>query len=660
MLTEKDAKLIYAYDAERLVIEPWGADALRVRATRSHQMPENDWALIPPPVKSAAIINIFEDHAEIINGKITGIVDKNGKITFKNQKNHVLLEEYVRNYQSASSLNIEAREFKPVLGGNYALTLRFESDPEEQIYGLGQYQQPFLNIKGCELELAQRNSQASVPFAVSSLGYGFLWNNPAVGRVSFARNMTTWTALSANIMDYWITAGDSPADILENYGQATGTVPMMPEWAMGFWQCKLRYQTQEELLGIAREYQKRHVPLSVIVIDFFHWTCQGEWKFDPQYWPDPRAMVDELSQMGVKLMVSVWPTVDHKSENYPEMAEKGFLIRTDRGQRITMEALGNTVHYDATHPGARAYLWEKIKENYYRYGIQTFWLDVAEPEYSYYDFDLYRYYLGPDVEIGNIYPLMYAKTFFDGMRAEGQENIINLLRCAWAGSQRYGTLVWSGDIGTNFESMRNQITAGLNMGMAGMPWWTTDIGGFHGGNPDDPAFRECFTRWFEYATFCPVMRLHGDRYPRSEPLGKSGGGICSSGAANEIWSYGDEVYAICKNYINIRENMKPYIMELMKQAHEKGSPVMRPLFYEFPDDKTAWQIEDQYMFGPDILVAPIMYANDRQRDVYLPAGEKWRCLWTGAVNAGGGIITAMAPIERIPVFIRDGAAVSPL
>ena len=264
----------------------------------------------------------------------------------------------------------------------------------------------------------------------------------------------------------------------------------MPDYAMGFWQCKLRYQTQEELLNVAREYKRRGLPISVIVVDFFHWTMQGEWKFDPEYWPDPDAMIKELKDMGIELMVSIWPTVDHRSENYEEMVEMGYLIRTERGHRIAMDFHGNTAHFDATNPAAREYVWDKIKKNYYDKGIKIFWLDEAEPEYTYYDFDLYRYHLGPNVQIGNIYPLMYARTFFDGMKSAGQENIINLLRCAWAGSQRYGALVWSGDIHSSFESMRNQLAAGLNMGIAGIPWWTTDIGGFHGGYPDDPEFRE--------------------------------------------------------------------------------------------------------------------------------------------------------------------------
>lgn len=670
MISTENGKLYYRFDAEQLIVEAWGRDSLRVRSTKQAEMPTDDWALINPKDNPAATVNVMDGYGTIQNGKIKATLDKNGKLIFQNQKGETLLEEFVRNRKEfqftpgvtptgfASALDIEAREFMPILGGDYTLTTRFESNPDEKLYGLGQYQQPFLNVKGCELELAHRNSQASVPFAVSSLGYGFLWNNPAVGKVSFSRNVTTWTAQSTKKLDYWITAGDNPSDIMENYASATGSVPMMPDWAMGFWQCKLRYQTQEELLTVAREYKKRGVPLSVIVIDFFHWTCQGDWKFDPKYWPDPQAMVDELNEMGVKLMVSIWPTVDHQSENFKEMEEKGFLIRTDRGHRIGMTFHGNTIHYDSTNPSAREYVWNKAKENYYKYGIELFWLDEAEPEYTYYHFDHYRYHLGPNVQIGNLYPMLYAKTFYDGMTGEGQENVINLLRCAWAGSQRYGALVWSGDIDSSFKSLRSQFTAGLNMGMAGIPWWTTDIGGFHGGNPDDPEFRECFTRWFQYGTFCPVMRLHGDREPHSEPLGTSGGGICNSGAANEIWSYGDAIYDICKDYIEIREKIKPYVSGLMEAAHEKGAPVMRPLFYDFSSDSRAWEIEDEYMFGPDILVAPVMHAGVRSRKVYLPAGSSWKNVWTDEVLTGGSEYEVDAPIEQIPLFIREGAAVT--
>lgn len=683
--SKEGSRLVFRYDREQLWIEPWGEDSLRVRATKLPAMPAEDWALLPredalPPAGgrgasasgSAAAgngaVRIGEHSATVENGAIRAEVDLTGKLSIYGRNDKLLLEEYVRNRKAfsvgagdkslegfASALDIEAREFKPLLGGDYALTVRFESDPEERLYGMGQYQQPYLNLKGCQLELAHRNSQASVPFLYSSLGYGFLWNNPGVGRVTFGRNLTSWEATSTKVMDYWFTTGDSPAAILSSYARATGSAPMMPEWAMGFWQCKLRYQTQEELLEVAREYKRRGLPISVIVVDFFHWTMQGEWKFDPDYWPDPDAMIAELEEMGIELMVSIWPTVDHRSENYAEMVEKGYLVSTDRGHRIAMDFHGSTIHFDPTNPGARDYVWRKCKANYYDRGIHLFWLDEAEPEYTYYDFDLYRYHLGPDTQIGNIFPFMYAKTFYDGMEAAGQENIINLIRCAWAGSQRYGTLVWSGDIHSSFRSMRNQFAAGLNMGMAGIPWWTTDIGGFHGGNIEDPAFRELLVRWFEWGAFCPVMRLHGVREPQTPPLGTSGGGECNSGAPNEVWSYGPDVYEILKDYLFLRERLRPYISRLMQEAHENGAPVIRPLFFEFPEDAASWECEDAYLFGPDLLVAPVMEADARSRSVYLPAGSTWTDAWTGKKTKGGQTVTADAPLERIPLFLRDEA-----
>jgi len=659
IFSKEGSRLIYRYDAETLWIEPWGDNSLRVRATKLHVMPEENWALLN--AGGSAQIDITDGFATIQNGKIKAVITKAGKLAFYNQKGEMLLNEYLRNRKDlkaeyCSALDIDAREFKPIIGGDYELSVRFESiSPDEKIYGMGQYQQPYLNLKGTDLELAHRNSQASVPFCLSSLGYGFLWNNPSVGRVTFGKNITTWYARSTKLMDYWVTAGDTPAEIEEAYAKVTGTVPMMPDFAMGFWQCKLRYQTQEELLNIAREYKRRGLPISVIVVDFFHWPLQGEWKLDPVYWPDPDAMIKELKEMGIELMVSIWPTVDYRSENFNEMMEKGFLVRTERGLRICMTFQGNTIHFDATNPGAREYVWQKCKENYYDKGIRIFWLDEAEPEYTVYDFDNYRYYLGPDLQVGNIYPLMYAKAFFDGMKAEGQENIINLIRCAWAGSQRYGALVWSGDIHSSFSSFRNQLAAGLNMGIAGIPWWTTDIGGFHGGNPEDPEFRELLVRWFEWGTFCPVMRLHGDREPKQPQVGTTGGATCRSGAPNEVWSFGEEAYEILKNYLELRERLKPYIKALMKEAHGKGTPVMRPLFYDFPDDQAAWNCEDAYMFGPDLLVAPVMYKNMEKRQVYLPAGTEWEYAWTGEKFEGGSTVTVETPLNIIPVFVRAGA-----
>lgn len=655
MIYQENNRLVFQYDAEKLWIEPWGPNALRVRATKMAKMQEQDWSLLPGKEAECKIV-IKDDGAEIVNGKIKASVSKWGKVIFYNQDGTILMEEYWRNRRDVtdpkcSAIEVEGREFQPNIGGDYHLTMRLESqDRDEKIYGMGQYQQPYLNLKGLDLELAHRNSQASIPFFISSRGYGLLWNNPAIGRAVFGGNIMSFEAFATKQLDYWVVAGDTPAEMEEAYADVTGKVPMMPEYGLGFWQCKLRYQTQEELLGIAREYKKRNLPLDLIVIDFFHWPTQGDWRFDPTYWPDPDAMVKELKEMGVELMISVWPTVDYRSENFDEMMEKGYLIRTERGLRVGMNFEGQTLHCDVTNPDARSYFWDKIKKNYYEKGIKVFWLDEAEPEFSVYDFDNFRYYQGTDLEVGNIYPLEYARTFYEGMEKEGQQNIVNLLRCAWAGSQKYGALVWSGDIASSFGSMRNQIAAGLNMGLAGIPWWTTDIGGFHGGDPNDPAFREVFARWFQWGAFCPVMRLHGDREPRQPQYGTTGGATCRSGAANEVWSYGEEVYEICKKYMTYREEMRDYTRGLMKEAHEKGTPVMRTLFYEFPEDKTAWEVEDQYMYGSKLLVAPVLEAGATTRKVYLPTGSKWENVETKETYEGGQWITAPAPIESIPVF----------
>lgn len=677
---KQDKRLFWHNEGETLCIEPWGENSLRVRSIRMGDSLETDnWALLVPKMSDSKIL-IWEEErsmpcmtkqqhkstvecASIENGKIQAQITASGKLIFYNQHKKVLLEEYARNRKDifskdCSALEVEGREFRPILGGDYAVTARFEPIIGEKLYGMGQYQQPYLDIKGCTLELAQRNSQASVPFVLSNAGYGFLWNNPAIGKVIFGKNITEWQSYSTKCLDYWITAGDTPAEIEESYAAVTGTVPMMPEYGLGFWQCKLRYQTQEELLNVAREYKKRNIPLDVIVIDFFHWPKQGDWKFDSVYWPDPDAMVQELKQLGIELMVSIWPTVEKSSDNYETMNHEGYLIRTERGLQYEMDFMAPTIHFDPTNPQARDYMWNVVKKNYYNKGIKIFWLDEAEPEYSVYDFDNFRYYKGTNMQVGNIYPAMYAKTFFDGMREAGQKNIVNLLRCAWAGSQRYGALVWSGDIASTFASMRNQLAAGLNMAIAGIPWWTTDIGGFHGGDPRKKSFQELFARWFQWGAFCPVMRLHGDREPSQAQIGTTGGAACCSGAPNEIWCYGERVYEICKKYIRLREQMRPYIRTLMEQAHEKGTPIMRPLFYEFPEDVNAWAIEDSYMFGDSLLVAPILFSDIEKRSVYLPENASWREYETGKIYEGGKTVEAMATLETIPVFIREGASFS--
>lgn len=652
MIRTENNALVYEYNCELVKIEPYGKNALRVRCSPDGRLSGKNRALLDLNTQGGQV-EADGEVGKITNGLASAEIDKNGKITIYSCGKRVL-EEALR----LQPLKHPARYFKPRLCGGYELTMSFESDPKEKIFGMGQYNHPFLDLKGCTLELAHRNSQASVPFYISSLGYGFLWNLPAIGQVSFSKNVTKWHAMMTSELDYVFIAGNSPKEIEEQHMALVGRAPKMPEYALGFWQSKLRYRTQEELLAVARKYKELNVPLSVIVCDFFHWPHQGDFRFDYDYFPKPEEMTRELSDMGTELMVSVWPTIEFESENYKEMLEKGYLIRNDRGPSNHTEFVHPGVYYDTTNPNARKFVWEKCKKNYYDKGIRLFWLDEAEPEYLLYDYDNHRYYEGNCAEVGNVYPVDYARGFYEGLKGEGEREIISLVRCAWAGSAKYGALVWSGDIMPTFEALKDQVRAGLNMAIAGIPWWTTDIGGFDSGDPADDDYKELVARWFEYATFCPVLRLHGYRMPYIPATGTTGGGQCFTGGDNEIWSYGEEAFEIMKDHILLRERLKPYLIKIMDEAHTGGTPPMRPMFYEYPDDPTCWELDDQYMFGPDLLICPIMELGQRQRKVYLPKGHVWQNAYTKEEIDGGVSVIVDAPIENIPVFIRKGAEVS--
>ncbi len=597
--------------------------------------------------------------ASITNGRIKAEINYAGVISFY-RDDKLFLREYFRSYGGTISkesrcLKVVNRQWKGLCGGNnYALQVRFESNKGEKIFGMGQYQQQEMDLKGCTLELAQRNSQISVPFYISNFMYGMLWNNPGIGQVTFGNNLTLWDMKSVKDMDYWITVADTPKEIVENYTAVTGRAGDYPEELMGLWQCKLRYRTQEEVLSIARKYKELGIKIDQIIIDFFHWTVQGDWKFDKTYWPDPKAMVDELHSMGIRVVVSVWPSVDRRSENFFPMLEKGLLIRTERGALQTYDYQGDCVEIDCFNPKTREYVWEVCKKNYYDLGIDGFWLDNSEPDYGVYDFDNFRYSDGVALEISNMYPQMYSRVFFDKMKDMGRGSVVNLLRCAWAGSQKYGNVVWSGDVPSTFESLQDQIQCGINMGLAGIPWWNTDIGGFMTDDVEDPDFKQLLIRWYQFAVFTAVFRLHGDRGPYNIPALDDrdwGGGYLHTGQDNEMWSYGEDNFKIMKKYYDLRISLKPYIAGLYKEASENGSPLMRAMFYEFPEDEKCWNLQDQYMFGDKYLVAPILHLDEFEREVYLPKGQ-WKLTSDGTVLEGGQTVKVNAPIDYMPVFER--------
>jgi alpha-D-xyloside xylohydrolase len=650
---------------EVLRVEPWGADSLRVRVARHTLLDDLPGALLPPkPADAEPELSIAEDGrtGRIRNGALTAVLEIQDTDTGPSPFLRFLRTdtgEEILAEQRAHFWWPGARLFMPHGDGHHRLEQRFSAYPGERIYGLGQHGHGRLDQKGLVLDLVQRNGEVSVPFLLSSRGYGLLWNSPAVGRVELAENGTRWVADSARQIDYWITAGDGPSGVLAHYADATGHPPMLPDWAAGFWQCKLRYRSQQELLAVAREHVvERGLPLSAIVADFFHWTHLGDWRFDPAEWPDPAGMVRELAELGVQLMVSVWPSVSPLSENYRTMEREGLLVGTEQGVPFHapwkdkgFDTEMPVAFYDPTNPAARSFVWDRIRRNYLDLGIRAFWLDACEPELQPGHPQNLSFHAGPGAEVANAYPLEHARAFHEGLRAAGEEDSVLLCRSVWAGSQRYGAALWSGDIGADWDALRAQVRAGLNTALSGIPWWTTDIGGFHGGDPESPEYRELIVRWFQYGAFCPLFRLHGFREPRSAF------GPEMTGGPNEVWSYGDSAYPLITDALRLRERLRPYLMAQMRAAHERGLPPMRPLFVDFPDDPAAWEADDAFMLGPDLLVAPILTPGQRSRPVRLPAGCAWTDAWTGARHEGGTVLEADAPLDRIPVFLRAGAEV---
>ncbi len=493
--------LEYVAGHERLRLEAWGEDSIRVRASQTEIDEELPGALAttcPAPSADTTI-----DGATLVNGKLRAQISSDGLISFwRSDQGRELLSEQKAHFWWPGS-----RLFLTNGNGYYRIEQRFKAYDGEKLYGLGQHLHGEFNQKGLVVDLVQRNAEVSVPFMVSNRGYGFLWKSPAVGRVELANNGTRWVSDSAGQIDYWVTAGNEPADILSHYADATGHAPDLPSWASGFWQSKLRYRTQEDLLAVAREYHRRGVPLAVIVSDFFHWTHMGDWSFDQEEWPDPAEMVNELRSMGTELMVSVWPCVSPLSVNYQPMLERGLFISSEQSPPVhsTWPERGlncsiGVSFYDSTNPAAHEYFWAQVEKNYHKAGIRVFWLDACEPEIKPgYPAGL-RFAAGPGLEVANLYPREHARGFYEGMVGSGEEEVLLLCRSAWAGSQRYGVAVWSGDTPSTFDSFRIQVRAGLNMAMSGIPWWTADIGGFFKGDPDNAAYRELF---------CPLVRVWG-------------------------------------------------------------------------------------------------------------------------------------------------------
>ena len=651
-ITLYENKLIFERKDELTVIEPYGANCLRCRTTRNSSISDEGWTLLPPAADDTCFTEGDEKVATITNGDISckievGEIWYGGIISYYRKGKQILYTKYEGDYSTRNTHQT---------GNLYKVEIIFEANEGEHIYGLGQEQEDQFDRKGSSCNMLHYNTKSAMPVYYSSLGYGFFWNNPSPGRCETTKNHILWCSETAYQADYLVYVGDTPSDVMKIYCNLTGYAPKFPKWAAGFWQCKLRYESQEDLLEVAREYKKRGIPLAAIVIDYFHWTEQGEWKFDREYWPDPKAMCEELRQMGVEPIVSIWPTINPASENYLEMSEGNMLIRTENGQYGTFEFYGQQTFIDCTNPKTRNFVWEKVKKNYYDYGIKTFWLDEAEPEVHPQNFNNLHFYIGNGAEVAMLYPYYYTKMFYEGLKSIGEDDVLSLTRCAYPGSQKFGSVVWNGDIPSSFDALRMSVKSGLSMAMSGIPWWNSDIGGFFGGDIESELFQELIVRWFQFGLFCPVMRLHGARQKPKNYVPRHPSVKEISGGDNEIWSFGDRNYKVLKSLVELRESLKPYICKYMDLTSETGIPIMRPMFFDYYDDEICYTLEDQYMFGEDILFAPITAQGCVEREVYLPKGN-WVYVMDKRIYKGNQKLTVCATLTEFIVFVKEGSEV---
>ncbi len=671
--TKDGDALVIRFNSECVRIEAWGPDALRTRARPGGKVAEPHVSALLATAPSRASIAIDGKHARIRNGRIEARVRLARRLGAD-----VRLEPVIGYYDTVTGEEIlsEARShfagppprrFRPIASGSFQLEATFTAFDDEHLMGLGQPQHGLEDLKATSTNLVQQNTHVVVPFVISSRGYGFLWNNPAVGRVEFASNITRWRADATPGLDYWTTAGATPERILRTYIAATGFPPACPDWVTGFWQSKLRYRSQQEIVNVARGYRQRGIPLSCIVIDFFAWTRQGEWEFDPAEWPDPEGLVRELGEMGVKTIVSIWPTVGANAKYFAEMREKGYLLRTERGVPAVIQfpdkdpfGVHFLTYYDAFNPDARDFHWDKVRRNYLDRGISNFWLDACEPEMRPADAENVRTHLGNGAEMLSAYPLLHAQRYAEGLKEAGADDAVLLCRSTWAGGQRYPVILWSGDVWSTWEDYRAQIAAGLHAAMSGIGWWTTDIGGFYEGHADDPEFPELLVRWFEFGVFSPVCRLHGVRVPNGVPFASADGEVdygrdlfhvfTDTGGDNEVWSYGPKVEKILTRLLELRERLRPYLKEVMAEYTTTGVPPMRPLPFAFPSDTALRIPQGAYMLGPKLLVAPVLEPSANSREVCLPTGRDWVHVWTGESYEGGTTVRVSAKLGMPPVF----------
>ena len=550
----------------------------------------------------------------------------------------------------------------------YSTRLDLVFSPGEAIYGLGQHEEGVLNYRGHSQYVYQHNLKVAMPVFVSTQGYAFLFDSYSQGNFHDDQYGTYYWAEAEDEMDFYFIYGPEMDEIIASIRLLTGKPTLLPKWVYGYVQSKERYKTQEELVAVVKEYRQRSIPLDCIVLDWQSWpgNLWGQKSFDPDRFPEPSKMMDDIHDLNAHLLISVWPRFSNDGPNQIEMREAGFL-------------LGDGGTYNAFDHQARSLYWKQANEGIFQYGVDGWWCDSTEPfepdwlgpvkpepcQRSHINTSVFKKYLDP--EFINAYSLLHSKGMYEGQRSvTNEKRVVNLTRSAYPGQHRYGTITWSGDITARWETLQKQIPAGLNFAITGSPRWTLDVGAFFvanrknmwcwdGGFPkgvEDLGYREFYLRMFQIGAFLPMFRSHGTDTPR------------------EVWQFGepgDIWYEILVKFIRLRYRLMSYIYSLAGWETHRDYTSLRSLVFDFRSDPKVYDIRDQFMFGPALLVCPVTepfyYGVDltslegcpKQRRIYLPAGVDWYDFWTGKKYTGGQTIRADAPLEIMPLFVKAGS-----
>lgn len=524
----------------------------------------------------------------------------------------------------------------------FRVTQSFHLAAGEGIYGLGQHATGSLSYRGRAVHLQQKNRSVALPVLVSSRGYGLLWDNPAVTDVDVGKTRAdrlTWDSEVGTAADYYFFAGPSLDQVVAGYRALTGAAPMLPRWAFGLWQSREHYETQAQLLGVVAQYRRLGIPLDAIVQDWQYWKAGG-WgsdRFDRTRYPHPAAMVREVHREHAHFLISVWARFDPGLDTTAALARAGALYPKTY-PNVYPRGFGRW--YDPFNPAGRRLYWHFLSRRLLTLGVDGWWLDASEPELGG-DWGEFRQVMtgaGLGATVFNAYPLLHTTAVYQGQRAEtSAKRVVILTRSAYAGQQRNAAITWSGDTRGTWAVFRQQIPAGLNFSISGIPYWNTDIGGFFGGDPASPGYAELFTRWFQFATFNPIFRIHGTGKPK------------------EIWRFPPATQRVLIAFDRLRYRLLPYIYSVAWRVTHDGDTMLRPLPMDFPADPAVRDIGDEFLFGPAILVCPVTTAGATSRRVYLPAGGGWTDFWTGQRVGAGKTIDAPAPIDRLPLYVRAGA-----